>query len=156
LFFNAWCALTLLHDLHRSVIVAMVTVRMVQVPADKIVYVIAMRNRFMAAAWTMYMERVMLPTGMLRRASFRVGAGHRNDVLFDGSIVKLVMQMTVVQVIDVVVVFDRGMTTIFAMLMMVIHVNVAGHRGPFLLLQDLFISRIQSVNNCTPSIIRLH
>jgi hypothetical protein len=58
---------------YRAVIVAMISMRMMQMTVNKVVDVIAMRNRFVTTVRTMYMGAVVGRTGMTGTAFGRVG-----------------------------------------------------------------------------------
>ena len=95
-------------------IVAVITVRMVQPAVDEVVDMVAMRHRFMSASWTMRMCAVDL-----RRAVHRIGAIDRDDMFVDVILVHVV-EMAIVQIIDVAVMANRGVPAIRAMLMGVV------------------------------------
>jgi hypothetical protein len=85
----------------RSVVVAMAAARVVQVAFDEIVDVVAVGHRIVTTVGTMRMGRVVTGTDMTRLAPGRVGVVDRDDVLVDVIAVRVV-QVTVVQVVDVV------------------------------------------------------
>jgi hypothetical protein len=93
---------------HPAVDVAVTLVRMVQLFADQIVDVVAVRNRLVAAAGAVHMSGVV-PDAAETGAAF-VGQQRidRQPVLVDMVAVRA-MQVAVVQVADVIVVHDRGM-----------------------------------------------
>ncbi|MFL9963818.1 hypothetical protein PQR02_22680 [Paraburkholderia sediminicola] len=97
-------------------IVAVIAVRMVQVAVDEIVDVIPLRHRFVAAPRSVNVGRVVAPA--VRRALVRIFGAHFEPVLVDMIAVR-VMQMTVMQIINVIVVPDCSMSTVRAMLMVV-------------------------------------
>ena len=80
-------------------IVAVVAVRVVEMPLDQIVDVVAMRNRLMAALGA--------ATAMLRSAGARIAGAHGDDVLVD-VIAMHTVQMPVVQIVDMGVMLNRG------------------------------------------------
>jgi hypothetical protein len=92
----------------------MAAVRMVEVSVDEVVDVIAMRNRFVAAAGAMPMAGIVSGASMIRRASRRIGGAHFDHVFIDLITVRL-MQVAVVQVVHVIAVLDRGVATTGAM-----------------------------------------
>jgi hypothetical protein len=57
-----------LDDLDGTVIVTMITMRMMQVPIDQIINVVTMRNRFVPTARTMFVVLVVAATDMVVRA----------------------------------------------------------------------------------------
>lgn len=105
-----------------AVIIAMVTVRMMEDSVDQVVEVIAVWNGFVSAPWSVCMPR-------------RVACCHRTDAAvrvggtdFDTMFVVVnalafdlmrVMQMAVVQVVDMTVMSNRDMPAAFAVLVRV-------------------------------------
>jgi len=110
------------------VVVAVIAVRMVQVAVDEIVDVIPVRHRFMAASWSVNVARVVAAAA--RRALVRIFGTHFELMLVYMIAVRM-MQMTVMQIINVIVVLDCSMSTVRAMLMVVVSVMwfVAGAHG---------------------------
>jgi hypothetical protein len=98
------------------VVVAVVAVRVMQVAVDQVINVVAVRDCLVAAAWAVLVIFRMALAIVLRRAIRLVHAADRELVLLDIS-TGLVMQMPVVQVIDMAVVNDGGVATLFAVLM---------------------------------------
>ena len=117
-------------------IVAVVTVRVVQVTVDQVVDVIAVRNGFMAAARPVLVALVVSAAVMPGGAVLRVHGIHVQLVLIHMIAVDMV-QMPVMQVIRVAVVLDRGVPAAGAVLVVVVRVLGAGaHQvllglGPF-------------------------
>jgi hypothetical protein len=103
----------------------MVAMGMMEVAADQIIHVIAMRHRGVAAVGAMDMRGIVAGAGVVGCALIGVGGGHGDDVFIDMSGVG-VMQMAVVQVIHMVVVADGEVTAVGAMLMRMVRVDVAG------------------------------
>jgi hypothetical protein len=101
------------------VVVAVIAVRMVQVAVDEIVDVIAMRHRFMAAPRSVNVTRVVAAAA--RRALVRIFRADFELVLVYVIAVRM-MQMTVMQIINVIAVLDRGVSAVRAMLMVVVSV----------------------------------
>jgi choline-glycine betaine transporter len=107
------------------VIVAVITVRMVQPAVDEVVDMIAMRHRFMSASWTMRMCAMDL-----RRAVHRIGAIDRDDMFVDVILVHVV-EMAIVQIVHVAVMANRGVPACRAMLVSVVgmvFLGAVGHR----------------------------
>ncbi|MDB5785387.1 MAG: hypothetical protein JWQ50_5302 [Caballeronia mineralivorans] len=100
-------------------VVAVIAVRMVQVAVDEIVDVIPVRHRFMAAPWSVNVARLV--TAAARRAFVRIFGAHFELMLVYMIAVRM-MQMTVMQIINVIVVLDRSMSTVRAMLVVVLSV----------------------------------
>jgi hypothetical protein len=88
-------------------VVAMVAVGMVQVALDQIVYVVAMRNGFVAATGTMLVIHIVATTLVIRRASGWIGPSDGYRMFVAVALVRMV-QMAIVQIVDVTVVHDRG------------------------------------------------
>jgi hypothetical protein len=103
-------------QLNAPVIVAMIAVRVMQVPVHQIVNVIAVRDGFMAAARAMLMRAFYLG-----RAARWIGPINRNRMLIDVITVH-VMQVAVVQIIHVSLVADRGMPAVGTMLVSMVRV----------------------------------
>lgn len=92
----------------------MAIVRIMQVPIDQIVSMSTMRDRFMPAPWSMYVFLSVSLAPMCRRATFRVVWGYRDFMLIDMVIMR-VMQMSIMQVTNVVIVQDTFMAALRAM-----------------------------------------
>lgn len=115
-------------DLQRTVVVAVIAVRMVQMTVDQVIDVVAVRHRFMPAARPMHMTGAMAGTVVLRRAAVRVGGADGDHVLVD-MVAMHVMQVAVMQEIDVAFVAHRGVTALRAVLVVVMGVlGATGHR----------------------------
>jgi hypothetical protein len=98
------------------VIVAVVAMRVMEVAVHQVIDMIAVRHRRMAAIGTVLMILIVAAAGMLRRAGVRVLRRDGESVLLD--LVPLhVVQVAVMQVINVVLVDNAGMTAIRAVLM---------------------------------------
>jgi hypothetical protein len=116
-----------LHDLDRTVVVAVVAVRVMQMSVDEIVDVVTMRDGLMAAARTMDVVGLVRVAAVVRRALLGVLVGDLEAVLLDLAAL-LVVEVAIVQEIDVVVVLDRGMTAARAMVVRVVVVFVSHER----------------------------
>jgi len=98
-------------DLHGAMIVTMIAVRMVKFAIDEVIDVVAVWHCLMAAAGAMFVLRimprlvgeVMTPVGIRFR--------DRKDVVLL-LVAFLMTKMTILQEIDVAIVFDRRMTTV--------------------------------------------
>ena len=95
----------------RSVIIAMIAMRMVQMPIDQIIYVVTMRNRRMSAARSMSMRRIVSATAMLWRAAHRILFSYFDHVYIDLTTTRII-QMAVVQIVDVTLMANRDVTTV--------------------------------------------
>lgn len=99
----------------------MIAVRMVQMAADQVIDVIAVRNRFVPAPGAVHMARVMTAAGVVLGATFGIGGADLDAVLIDVAGVRM-MQVAVVQVVDVIAMTDGGVATAGAMLVVVVAV----------------------------------
>ncbi len=119
--------------MHWSVIVAVVVVRVVQVPIHQIIDVVAVRHGFMTTVWTVHMARFVCATRVMRRADHRVAVVHCERVLIHVVAVRRV-QMPVVQVVHMIVVHNRRMSAVRAVHMRMIFVDfVVAHASTFIL-----------------------
>src|SRR5271168_3993992 len=118
------------YDVEWTVIVAMVSVVMVEPTVDEIVNVVAVRNRLMPAAKSMNMARVVTFVPILRRAPGRICGGHFNNMLLD-IVPCLMMQMSVMKVVDMVAVLHRDVTAVCVVMMRMVSVCVAGRHEIF-------------------------
>lgn len=84
-------ALLLLDYFYRTMVVAVITMRVVQMTIDQVIDVIAMRNGLMAATGTVNVARVVAPAGMVWRALIRIRSVHFNPMFFDATILTHVM-----------------------------------------------------------------
>ena len=90
-------------------IVAVVAMGVMQMPVDEIVDVIAMRHRFVAAAGPVDMIGLMTGAAMLRRAG--IGIPRRDiDLMLVDVILMRMMQMTVMQIVDMIAMAQRDVT----------------------------------------------
>jgi hypothetical protein len=96
--------------------------------SNKVIHVIAVRNSLVRAVWTMDMSLIMSATRMFGGASVRIRLAHLEDV-FIYMIEVRVMQVAVMQIVGMIGVGDRHMTTGRAMLMCVILMCRARHSG---------------------------
>lgn len=113
------------HDFHRTVIVAMIAMGVMQAAIDEIVDVVAMRDRLMATARTMDMAGLMARAGLARRAVIRIGRADLDHMLVD-MVPMHVMEVAIVEIVHMVAMADAGMATVRAMLMGMVGVNFAG------------------------------
>jgi hypothetical protein len=108
---------------YRPMIIAMAVMWVMQPSVDKVIDVITVRHLFVSAARTM---RMRAPG--LERAAHGVGIANL-DNMFVGMIFMHVMQMTIVQIIDMVVMAYSRVPTVGAMLMYVIRMMLLGASG---------------------------
>jgi len=93
----------------------MITTRMMETSIDNVVHVIAMRDRLMSAPGAMNVAIFVFDVGHAG-AAIGVLARHGEHVLVDRTIFVLVMEMTVVEIIDVIAMPDGRMSAARAML----------------------------------------
>ena len=105
---------------------------MVQPPCDHVVDMIAVRNRRVTAARTVLVIGFMTRVRERRCATIRVLGAHLDWVFFD-NVAFLMMQMTVVKVVDVVAMFNCGVATAGTVFMRMVFVNLG---TPWSLLQN--------------------
>ena len=97
-------------------VVAVLAMRVMQVVANAVIDVIAVRNRFVAAAGAVDMTRLMAAAAVVGGAPVGVVRGHVDHVLVD-MIAMRVMQVAIVQIIGVAAVAYGGMAAARAVLM---------------------------------------
>jgi hypothetical protein len=97
-------------------IIAVITMRVVQVAIDQIIHMITMGHCFMAAIWSMDMALGMA----FCRGGAAVGVSRVNgDYMLVHVVMVRVVQMTIVQVIDMAIVFDSCVAATRPMFMVV-------------------------------------
>jgi hypothetical protein len=99
-----------------AVIVAMSFVRMTKVSSHEIVFMTTMRNRFMSATSTMQVLGVMSAARMSRGTGGWIRSTLRQCMFIDVPLVGAV-KMSVMQIVDVTFVFDRGVAAAWTMRM---------------------------------------
>lgn len=99
-------------------IVAVISVRVVQMPGHEIVDVIAVGHRLMPASRSMAMSGLILRSGFAGRTAVRVLFVDRNAMLIDVTLVR-VMQMPVMQIVRVSFMVDGDVTAVRAVLVIV-------------------------------------
>jgi hypothetical protein len=104
-------------------IVAMITVRMVQPAVYEVIDMIAMRHLFMSAAWTMSMRAVDL------RGAIHGICGIDRDHMFVHVILVHMVKMTIVKIVHMAVMANRGVSAIRAMAMRVALMVFLGASG---------------------------
>lgn len=95
-------------------IIAMITVRMVQPAVDEIIDMVTMRHLFMSAVWTVRVRAVDF-----RRAVHGICSVDR-DGMFVHVILVHMMEMAVVKIIHMAVMANRGVSAFRAVLMSVV------------------------------------
>ncbi len=99
-------------------VVAMIAMRVMQAALDEIVDMIAVRRRFMSAAGSMHMARLMAFVPVLGGAAVRIAVADFDHMLVDALAVQT-MQMSVMQIVDVVAMLHRNVTASGAVMMRV-------------------------------------
>jgi hypothetical protein len=107
-------------------VVAVISMGVVQVAVDQVIDVIAMGHRLMATAGTVHMVGVMPLALVVRGTAVRVGVADLDHMLVDMILVRM-MQVSVVQIVDVTLVFDGRVATARAMLVIMVGMNLAAH-----------------------------
>jgi hypothetical protein len=107
-------------------VVAMATVRVMQVTIDEVITVVAVRNTLVTAAGSVRVRLVMSIAVVSRRAVRTVVAADLEHVLVDVAFV-LVVQMAVMQVVGMAMVLDGQVAAIGAVHMVVSAVNLVSH-----------------------------
>lgn len=108
----------LLRELHLTVVVAVIAVRMVQVTVHQVVGVIAVGDSLVAAARTVLVSFLVTAAVMARCAGGRIGRTDRQRMLLDLAADRVV-QVAVVQVIDMAIVLDGRVAAVGAVLVRV-------------------------------------
>ena len=96
----------------------MVAVRMMQVAVDQIIDVIAVRHRLVPTARAVHVTRLVARALVIGRAAVRIALRHLDHVLVD-VIPMRVMQVTVVDVVDMITVAHGRVAAVGAVLMRV-------------------------------------
>jgi hypothetical protein len=109
-------------------VIAVVSVGMVEVAIDQVVDVVAVRNRRMAAVGSVHMAFLVPAAVMGRGAAIGVGGIDLENVLID--VVRMwMMQVSVVQVVHMTLVLNGQVATAGSMLVVVVRVNLAVAHG---------------------------
>jgi hypothetical protein len=108
---------------YRSVVIAVAIMWVMQPPVHKVIDVITVRHLFVSAARTM---RMRAPD--LGRTAHGVGIVNLDNMFVD-MIFMHVMQMTIVQIIDMLVMAHSRVPTVGTMLMFVIRMMAVGAGG---------------------------
>ncbi len=93
----------------RTVVVAVVAMRVMKMTSDAIIDMVTMRHRLVAAARAMNMTRLMPAATMVGGANFGVLAGYLNHVLVDMIAMRMV-EVPVMQIVDVAAVAHGRMS----------------------------------------------
>jgi hypothetical protein len=96
-------------------VIAVISVWMMQVAIHQIVDVVPMRHRFVSATWAVYVIWRMAATVMVGRTAVRVFCAYLNSVLIDMIAMRMV-QMPIMQIVDVVAMPDGRVPAVRAVL----------------------------------------
>jgi hypothetical protein len=111
-------------DLELSMVVAVAIVLVVQVAIDQVIDMVAVRDRRVSASRSVHV------VGRVSRAGMSAGAGgwvmsrDLQDMLFDHPVEGRVMQVSIVEVVDMSIMFDCCMPAIFSVDMVMVFVVV--------------------------------
>jgi hypothetical protein len=97
------------NDFHRTVIITVVAVGMVQVTVDEIIHMVAMRDRFVTAARSMNVSSIMSGAAMVGRATIRIIVAHFN-AMFVYMIGVRMVKMAIMEIIHMAAVPDGNVT----------------------------------------------
>jgi hypothetical protein len=103
------------------VIIAVVAVRVMQMAANAVVDVVAVRDRFVATARAVHMTRRMATATVIRLAAVGILARDLDHVLVDVTLMRMV-KMSIVQIVDVPGMAHGGVAAARAMLVGVVAV----------------------------------
>jgi hypothetical protein len=98
------------------VIVAVIAMRVVQAALDNVIGVIAMRHGGMTAPWTVNMPGFVALVPALWSATARVSVADFDNVFVD-AVPAHTVQMTIMQIVDVIAMFDGDVSAPRAMTM---------------------------------------
>jgi hypothetical protein len=111
-------------DLELSMVVAVAIVLVMQVAIDQVIDMVAVRDRRVSASRSVHV------VGRVGRAGMSAGAGgwvmsrDLQDMLFDHSVEGRVMQVSIVEVVDMSIMFDCRMPAVFSVDMVMVFVVV--------------------------------
>jgi len=111
-------------DLELSMVVAVAIVLVVQVAIDQVIDMVAVRDRRVSASGSVHV------VGRVGRADMSAGAGgwvvsrDLQDMLFDHPVECRVMQVSIVEVVDMSIMFDCRMPAVFSVDMVMVFVVV--------------------------------
>mgnify|MGYP000086895459 CR=1 FL=1 len=117
-------------DVDRTVIVTVVTMRVMQMSSDQIVDMVTMRDSLVTTVRPVNMTLVVFATLMIRRTSGRIRAADLQNVLDNLAVLLLVVEVPIMKKVGVTIVLDGGMTAVGPMLMIVVCVS-RGHGFSF-------------------------
>ncbi|MDQ1199302.1 hypothetical protein QE435_005059 [Rhizobium sp. SORGH_AS 787] len=134
------------HDFKWAVVIAMITMLVVQAAIDKIINVIAMRDCLMSAPRSVDVVSCMPRVTFERMAALRIGWCHFNNMFVDMVPMRM-MKMSVVKVVHVISMLDSDMAAASTVLMVVMVMvgQVAIAHGNILFTLMMFAGMVDSV-----------
>lgn len=99
-------------------------------PVNEIINVITMGHRLVTAARPVDVSGIVATASMVGGADIRILIAHLDHVFDDRTVFANVMQVTIVQIVDVVPMPHTGVLAVGSVLMIVILVNVAHRLAP--------------------------
>lgn len=113
-------------------VVTVAIMRIMEMAVHEVVHMVAVRHGFMAAAGPVAMIARVTAAIVGRRASVRIHRGNVKPVLDDGSVFLLMVKVAVVQIVGVAAMGDRRVSTIGAMPMRMVGMNVIARHARLL------------------------
>ena len=109
---------------HRSMVVAVIAVRVVEVAVDDVVDVVAVRDRLVTTTGAVHVIFVVTSAAVSRCTAVGVCVGHIES-MFVYMVPVGVVEVAIMQIVDVVAVFNGGVSTVWSMHMCVVWMFVA-------------------------------
>lgn len=104
-----------MHDLHRTVVIAVVAMRVMQAPVNDVAGVVAVRNGFVTTAGAMNVLGAV--SVFCWPVYVWVLIRHREHVFFNGAVFPLMVQVAVVCVIHMIIMFETHVPAIWTVRM---------------------------------------
>lgn len=111
---------------HRTVMVTVVPVGMMQMTVHEVVDVVPVRHRFMTTPWAVHMIPIVTTAAMVGRAVGRIDRVDVDAMLIEVVPVRVV-QVTLLEKVDVVPVLDPLVPTAGPVMVFVLPVRIVGH-----------------------------
>lgn len=111
------------NDFHRPVVITVAVVRKVKMTIHQVADVVAVGHSLVAAVGTVDVASFVTFAVVSRRASGGIGFIDLQGMLFDGT-TALVVEMSIVKIIDMIAVTNGGVAAVLAVLVIVIFVTV--------------------------------
>jgi hypothetical protein len=122
------------------VVIAVITVRMMQMTIDQIVDVITVRDWFVSTSRAMHVSRIVSSAVVIGSAVCRICRTYWNSVLFNHAVIAHPMQVAIVQVIGVILMLDRCVSAARTVDVIVVMMRMVCHCALHL---ELFYRTIQ-------------